>query len=219
MSSNQIHNNPVRSDPTRLAFQDGVARSAVIRRHVHGHLRATGESMISLAEKVREIYEARVQLKHRELEWSAHAEPYRRLARNSEKLTRFLSADSNTYFPADLEDALILALPEPTRMALEAELSAGRGMLAVPISESSENAVRGIADMMRSAAKVLETMAPVLADGRIDAEDLPYASDALNAMEQMMGQLTSLHRSLADVVMREGAEGDGNIVQICTRRP
>ena len=200
MSDKQPHSSPSRSDPLRLAFQDGVARSAVIRRVVHGHLRATGESMISMAERVREIYEARIDRQHRELEWSTHAEPYRRLARNAEKLTRFLSADSNTYFPADIEDAIVLSLPPPARMALETELSAGRGMLAVPMPVSNGDAIGNIADMMRSTAKVLETMAPVLADGRIDSDDLPYAPEAIVAIDQMMAQLAALHRALEEVV-------------------
>ncbi|CAK0742747.1 conserved hypothetical protein [Gammaproteobacteria bacterium] len=202
MSKEQLPSGSMRRVLPRLAFEDGVARSAVIRKAVNAHLQTTGESMLGLAARVREIYEQRVKPHHREYEWSSNQEPYRRMARDGEKLKRSLDGDSSVYFPADIEDAVVLALSAPARMALETELAAGRGLLAVPFPEPGGE-VRNISEMMRSTAHVLETMAPVLADGVIDEHDWHLAPDAINAVEQAMGQLAAIHTKLSRI--RPGA--------------
>lgn len=102
-------------------------------------------------------------------------------------------------FPADLEEPWVKSLPDPYRAQVLRELSARYGLLAARIRDSSD-AIRSVGDFTADTGAFIQSMSPIMSDGRIDERDLPHLEGALQSLAAVQGDLASLHAQLSAVL-------------------
>lgn len=119
---------------------------------------------------------------------------------NAQVLRRYMDGTVKV-LPADLIDAWVLSLPEPYRAECERDLARRRGLLPVrvAISDSTARAV-GVAELAAEFAQMLEAVAPALADGRIDSNDLPFARRILNESDDLIAAVLAIRRQVQDIL-------------------
>src|SRR5690606_5027224 len=107
--------------------------------------------------------------------------------------------------PADLEDAWVMALPEPFRGECERDLARRRGMLAVQMPADDETAQAvGLARLAHEFGELMSALAPALADGKLDATDLPYARRILDESDDLISAVVALRRQVQALVPNSG---------------
>lgn len=109
-----------------------LSRARLIDRYVRDYLRETSVSQMAFAAEVREIYESTLPEAQRGVEFSQRSDLFERAKRDAEKLTRLLDG-SVCRLPVEIEDAIVLALPDDRRDILEAELAARRARVSLKI--------------------------------------------------------------------------------------
>lgn len=107
------------------------SRSAVITHHVRAALQHSGLSERVYACAVADSYRERTPLQARSVEFHAGG-CYDADARSNAQLLRRM-LDGQVRMPIDLEEPLVLSLPEPFRSACLRELAARTGHLAAPL--------------------------------------------------------------------------------------
>lgn len=105
-----------------------LSRTHLIEGHVFDYLRNHGKSQRAYAADVVEIYE-RLPENQRDITFKHSDDIYTDMTRNAEKIMRYFGDDCR--LPCDLEDALVLALPDKERSYLEADLAARRGLYVI----------------------------------------------------------------------------------------
>lgn len=114
---------------------------------------------------------------------------------NRQIVDRYISGAVKT-FPADLEEPWVKSLPEPYRLQALRELAARYGLLAARARSRSE-AIASIGDVAADAGAFLQTMAPIVADGKIDAADRQHIKPALTKLADLQADLASMQAQLA----------------------
>lgn len=107
-------------------------------------------------------------------------------------------------FPADLEDAWVQSLPEPYRQHCEQDLAARRGHLPVQDPRTTTAPAQQTADLGALLAEMGETattLAPIFADGMVDAADLPHIGPALEQLGDLLTKSLQLHQRLTSVLI------------------
>ncbi len=128
----------------------------------------------------------------------------RALKANGQILRRFMDGTVKA-LPADVEDAWVMALSEPYRSDCERDLAQRRGrwsMRQVDATESGQ--MIGLGELMTEVGKLCESLAPAVADGRIDHADLPHARRILSNSDDVIGAVLSMRRRITDVLAAEG---------------
>lgn len=151
-------------------------RTAALATHVEHALRHARLSSETYADEVRRLYQERTPEGARVVQFQnpdAADDPYRALRHNAQTVRRYLGlCEQPIRLLADLEEAMVLALPEPYRAECLRELAARYGLLAarMPGHERAATALP-LADLMRETAEVVEAVAPLMADGLLDSFD------------------------------------------------
>jgi hypothetical protein len=163
-------------------------RSATVGRIVLDALRHSGLTEQSYAASVVELYHRRVALHERSVPFHAGttAEQLAEAQRANAQILRRMFAGA-VRLPADMEEAVVLALPQPYQRHCLAELAARYGLLAVPeptIDPLQQHAT--LADLCREFAEAVERVAPMLSDGRIDAGDRHLAGPAIRELRDVL---------------------------------
>lgn len=114
---------------------------------------------------------------------------------NRQTIDRYIKGDVKA-FPADLEEAWVKALPEPFQTEALREMSARYGLLAARISTGA-SPLATMGDVSHIIGELMKCMAPIVADGVIDARDQPHLKPALAAVADAQAFLASLHSQLA----------------------
>lgn len=119
---------------------------------------------------------------------------------NAQILRRYMSGDVKV-LPADLEDAWVMALPDPYRADCERDLARRRGHLVVrELPDTEAGRATGLGDLAREFGHLMEALAPALADGRIDSADLPFARRILNESDDLIGAVIAVRRQLQNLL-------------------
>lgn len=125
---------------------------------------------------------------------------------NAQILTRYMDGTVKV-LPADLEDAWVMALPEPYRSDCERDLARRRGVLPVRMIARTEAAEAvGLGQLSQEFGELFQALAPALADGRINAADLPHARRILNESDDLIAAVLSVRREITALL----PEGVGN---------
>lgn len=125
--------------------------------------------------------------------------------RNNAQILRRYMDGSVKVLPADLEDAWVLALPEPYRGECERDLASRRGRLSMrAIASDSESKAVGLATLAHEFGQLLEALAPALADGVINEADLPFARRILNESDDLIAAVLAVRRQVTDLLPGEG---------------
>lgn len=196
-------------------------RAAVVSHHVELALRhrtAGGGTRLALetyACDVVGLYEQRTPLHSRHLQFHGGGrDPYADMRANAQLVRRMLGDEAPVRMPAELEEALVLALPEPFRAECLRELCDRYGLLAVrkpPMAGDMTGALRQPAALLREVGEALEALAPVLADGKVSREDDgPQLRTLLAELDDVIGTCMSMkaaaHAALGDGVCVAASE-------------
>ena len=155
---------------------------------------------------VADLYMQRTPLHARTIEFHISRDPYADERANAQLVKRFLT--DVVRMPVDLEEALVLALPEPFRNACLADLAERLNLLAAPrpAPDAARQTIH-LGEMARDAGEVMIALAPMFADGRIDSNDAALARHALAAIAKTQAMLVTLEATIRICAMREGSEG------------
>ena len=124
---------------------------------------------------------------------------------NAQTLRRYMDGTTKC-MPCDLEDAWVLALPEPYRSDCEAELARRRGRVSVPMPVMAVDAdAHAIAELMRTAGVLCASFGVSLADGKIDADELRVM---FNQSDAVIASVLQLRQHLSTRAQNGGRNGD-----------
>lgn len=171
------------------------ARAACIVHHANMALRKSVLTDRAYGQAVADLYMQRTPLHARTIEFHVSHDPYADERANAQLVKRFLT--DVVRMPVDIEEALVLALPEPFRTACMTDLAARLNLLAAPRPQTggTQQTVH-LGQMAKDAGEVMIALAPMFKDGRIDAHDAPLAAHALDAIAQTMAMLASLDATI-----------------------
>lgn len=192
-------------------------RAQVIHRHVDHYVRHSGAKEHDFADAVAALYQERTPLHLRCVDFHAHAaggNPYDVLRANGQLLFRMLRPDGPTRLPVDLEEAVVLSLPEPFRGECQRDLAERLGLLAAalpaPADAPAGQHIKSPCELMRRAADAVERIAPMLEDGRIGPEDAPHFASALAAVNDVMGACVTINAQVHQAMQPSA----GSVVQL-----
>ncbi|SBV37825.1 conserved hypothetical protein [uncultured Stenotrophomonas sp.] len=181
-------------------------RQQVVYAHTRRMLDATASNYTSFAMNVAERYLSMVapDVRQVKLRTGEGVELIKAMENNAQVLRRYMDGTVKT-LPADLEDAWVMALPEPFRGECERDLARRRGMLAVqmPADDEAAQAV-GLARLAHEFGELMSALAPALADGKLDATDLPYARRILDESGDLISAVVALRRQVQALVPNSG---------------
>jgi hypothetical protein len=121
---------------------------------------------------------------------------------NHQVIDRLINGQVKT-FPADLEDAWVACLPETYRTRCIRELAARRGLVTMPDPRATDGAgiqTADMSDLLREVGETATRLAPIFADGKVDAQDLPHIGPALEELGDLLQATLQLHRRLTKVM-------------------
>jgi hypothetical protein len=113
---------------------------------------------------------------------------------NRQTINRYITGEVRA-FPADLEESWVQALPPPANERALSELAARYGLLAAR-APNSAGAATNLGEITKDVGSLLQRMAPIVADDRIDATDLPFVEPAIEAVVALQAELAGLHAQL-----------------------
>jgi tRNA(Met) C34 N-acetyltransferase TmcA len=182
-------------------------RSAVICRATTECIRNSGHTDTSFAQAVAESYMQRVAPAERVVQFHVGTD----LAsidvahkRNAKIVERF--RDGTVKLPADLEEAWVAAMPQPWRDDCERELARRYGFLGARAPEIVPNAgVLQVAGLALEVGHTLEALAQVMADGKVDASDVPALLRALRESRDLAAELETLQARIQAALEEQGA--------------
>ena len=181
-------------------------RQQVVYAHTRRMLDATASNYTTFAMDVAERYLSMVapDVRQVKLRTGEGVELIKAMENNAQVLRRYMDGTVKT-LPADLEDAWVMALPEPFRGECERDLARRRGMLAVQMPADDETAQAvGLARLAHEFGELMSALAPALADGKLDATDLPYARRILDESDDLISAAVALRRQVQALVPNSG---------------
>jgi hypothetical protein len=178
-------------------------RSAVIFHHTRRMLHDTSLCAEAFGMRLTEEYMRLVapDARHVPLKWGVTgADLVRAKKANGQIVNRYLNGTVKV-FPADLEDAWVRAMSSPYREDLEADLASRRDCLAVKrLVDTEEGDVAGLSTLAKEFAELVASIAPALADGRIDAADLPHAKKILRESDDLVAAVLSIRKKVTELL-------------------
>jgi len=180
-------------------------RQSVIYAATRRMLDETGMNAASFAMAVAEQYLALVapDVRHVPFRLGEGDELIAAMRNNGQILRRYMDGTVKV-LPADLEDAWLLALPQPYRDECERALAARRGLLPVRIPAEPACSLTTVAGLFEGYSKLLEAMAPALADGRLGPEDKPHVPRIKAEGRRVITAVLGLEQELDRIVYGEG---------------
>lgn len=174
-------------------------RSAVIFRHTQNAIHNSKLCLRKLATRIAEQYMAQVPQPRRIVAFHVGTTTdalVKAESANAQLIGRFFAGIVK--LPADLEEAWVAALPEAVARECRRELVRRHGFLAAEAPGAAKGGdVASIGELAREFGETMTALAPVLADGRIDAADAPYLKRALKESADLMAALVTLQTQLA----------------------
>ncbi len=145
-------------------------------------------------------------MRHIKLRLGEGAELIKALENNGQVLRRYMDGTVKV-LPADLEDAWVLALPEPYRGDCERDLARRRGYMATPMPSTATTAqVANCGKFLAEAGQLCEALAPALADGVLCAKDMPHARRIINEVDDVIAAVTTIRHQVQKLM--PGGSGD-----------
>lgn len=176
-------------------------RLDAIARHVLLARRAIGLTMSEYAARVVDVYHQRTALADRTVsfEVGTTSDALEKATRaNTQTVQRFL--DGTVRAPIDIEEALVLALPDAQRTDCLRALAARYGLLAAPQPATDGPAQQiQVAELLRDTGRMMVDLAPAFDDNILDSADAPIARRVLPAALDLIARLTSLARMLEHI--------------------
>jgi len=174
-------------------------RSQAVIRHLEQHQRATGLSWPTLAHDIATAYHALVPPMKRSIVFHTEGDPYDCMRANAQILRRI--REGEVRFPADLEEAVVEALPGPAREALLRDLAGRYGLLPVPMPRlDALEDQHSLADFWRETGEAAEAvLAMIRDDGRIGPEDMDKADLTLAELDDVIAVAAGIKAKILHV--------------------
>lgn len=163
-------------------------RSRLIGRYIENWLNGTIEKQSAYADNVRKIYHSHYpDPADRRIKFKTSGDAFSDLRENRQIVMRRLRGEIK--FEADIEEAIIEALPERERMALYHLLHARVGLLAAKIPAITKlGTSQDLGRFAREFAEAVEAVGVLLGDGVIDSNDTPEQLDrAKSELDDLIG--------------------------------
>lgn len=160
-------------------------RSLTLRRHVEEFLRKTATSWESFTADVVGAYHKRVKPELREIEFRTEGDAWKSMRANAQIFKRMVHEDVR--LPADIEEAIVFALPDAEQEALLCELAARYGLLAVPMAKDAASRHDGfqlLTQFIRKAGQGTHALTQIFDDGDITAADEQHIPEAIRALQE-----------------------------------
>jgi hypothetical protein len=178
-------------------------RSSIVFGHTRRMLDTSALCVRKFAMRVAEQYMDLVAPDQRQAKfrWGVTLEDLVRAeVHNAQILQRYMDGTVKV-LPADLEDAWVLALPQPHRQECERDLCRRRELLPVRIPAMGEGGqLVNLAHLMTEYGQLLEAMAPALADGRIGAEDMVHLRKIVNEADDVVSAVMTLRHQAQQAI-------------------
>lgn len=177
-------------------------RSGALWRHLSFALTNSKLERETYADEVAKLYIARTPPHERGLLFHEHApnsDPYKVFSANRQLVFRMLDPDGPVRAPMELEEAAVLALPQPFRRECLRELAGRYGLLAAPIPAAGDDApalASSCGEFAREFGECLLALAGTIGDGHLDPSDVarsPAAIDELDGLIAHAASLRALH--------------------------
>lgn len=185
----------------------GESRSQTILRHTKRAIHEGALKVLPFSEVVAERYLTDVAPEQRTVPLHEQGEAMETALaakkHNGQVIDRLVRGAVKT-FPADLEDAWVASLPQPFRDLCEQDLAARRGLVPVKDPRDGEPPAQQTADLsalLREVGASATALAPIFADGRVDAADLPHIGPALQQLGALITSTLQVHQRLTGVVL------------------
>jgi hypothetical protein len=176
------------------------SRSQLIAEHVLLAISRSALTERTYAQTVADLYHERTALHARSVTFASSADPYADSEANRQTVKRML--DGRVRMAVDIEEALILALPQPYRSHLLADLSHRLGLLAAPQPQPTPaGQQQQLGELLRHLGDTVNRLAPMLDDGRMDAGDAAHASAALAELDALQAYAVTLKSSIHQHVL------------------
>lgn len=183
-------------------------RSAVLFDHTRRMLDQTAMCMRKFASCVAEQYVGHVHPDLRQVPFRTGLttdELFKAERHNAQQLQRYMDGAIKA-LPADLEDAWVLALPEPYRSECERELAGRRGRYSERRMEQGEGGqVASVGHILQEFGDLMQALSPALADGKITEADLPHAKRILAESDDVIAALLTIRREVTAILPNPGA--------------
>jgi len=178
-------------------------RSQLIAEHVLLAISRSALTERTFAQTVADLYMERTPLHARGISFAVSADPYADSEANRQIVKRML--DGRVRMAVDLEEALILALPDPYRYHLQADLAARLGLMAAEQAAATPTGQQHqVGELVQAAGNALDKLSGMLDDGVLDEHDAAYGPAALQALESLQARAATLCDGIRQYVLRTG---------------
>ncbi|MBR0346057.1 MAG: hypothetical protein IJI03_12445 [Rudaea sp.] len=176
------------------------SRQSVLLHHINMAVQNSAMTKRRYATCVRDQYDARTPAALRSIRFHATRDPYSDERLNEQTLRRLL--DDADDIPVAIEEALVLALPQPFQRECRRELAARLGELAAPMPTGEHGAaVANAATLMRETGEALADLAQCFDGETIPPDKRAVAMHALGELDDVTAQVftikTRLEQALA----------------------
>lgn len=175
-------------------------RPQVLLHHIEMMKQHSSTTFRTYATNVRDVYQQRTPLQARAVDFHTTRDPYNDERLNAQIVKRAL--DDLDRLPCALEEALVLALPDPFRSECRRELAARYGELAAAIPATEHGAAMAdAADLMRETGEALADLAHCFDDGNnLLPASREAAQRAMGNLRDVQACSTTLEARLKDAL-------------------
>ena len=192
-------------------------RGHVLHAHVLMALAHSGMKQADFADAVVHLYDVRTPLHAQSIHFHKHVKgsnPYDVQKANTQILFRMLRPEfTDSRMPVELEEAVVLALPEPFRDECQRELAERLGLLAAPLPVGVDATVaqqlKSPCDLLRRAMAAVDPITAMLENGQIGPEDEPHFGLALRRIADLQAACVAVTAQIGLAI--EGST-PGNVV-------
>jgi hypothetical protein len=171
-----------------------ITRDQAVAHHVNMALRHTTLTREAFADDVVALYHQRTPLDLRGIafrEFARGGDPYTVQRANAQLLFRML--DGVVRLPAEVEEAVVLALPEPYRGACLHDLAARYGLMAAALPTEAPGAQAAqLGDLANDFGEAVQALAATLGDGHMTPADAGNARIAVRELDDLIARASSL---------------------------
>jgi hypothetical protein len=176
-------------------------RQTVIYGYTRRMLDETSMNAQSFSMSVAEIYISQTAPDVRHVPFTLSDDLGHSMKNNAQTLRRYMDGTVKV-LPADLEDAWLMALPEPYRSNCERDLARRRGLLPIKVGDVDAPAgqVASVATLTKEFGDLLCALAPALHEGAFTAADRVYAKRIINEADDVITAVVSMRRAIASIL-------------------
>ena len=174
-----------------------TTRCRTIWRHVDLAMRYLGEeNRETFAQDVMDLYHTRTPLHLRAVsfhEITPGSDVYHLLRMNAQLLFRMLNPDGPTRLCVELEEAVVLSLPEPYKTECMRDLALRYGLLPVPRpATTAAGCAVQLGGFSAAFGECITELADTIGDGWLEPSDRQHADEVIVALDRLIALATSL---------------------------